>query len=45
MILRNATTDSPWPLSNNPAAIYNDPGRPDCNLNLPLYPWVLGSAG
>src|SRR6478609_4961366 len=25
MILRNATTDSPWPLSNNPRAKYNCP--------------------
>lgn len=29
MVLRNATTDSPWPLSNNPLAKYNDPGRPE----------------
>ena len=27
MVLRNATTDSPWPLSNNPNAHYNDPTR------------------
>lgn len=24
LILRNATTDSPWPVSNNPDAKYND---------------------
>jgi uncharacterized protein len=41
--MRNATTDSPWPLSNNPAAKYNDPGRPDCNLNLPLWQLVRAS--
>jgi patatin-like phospholipase/acyl hydrolase len=43
LILRNATTDSPWPLSNNPAAKYNDPSRKDCNLKLPLWQLVRGS--
>src|SRR5260370_15594236 len=43
MVLRNATTDSPWPLSNNPAARYNDRKRPDCNLNLPLWQLVRAS--
>src|SRR5262249_16310739 len=27
LVMRNATTDSPWPLSNNPYAKYNDPQR------------------
>jgi len=36
MVLRTATTDSPWPLSNNPAAKYNDLTRPGCNLKLSL---------
>jgi hypothetical protein len=44
MILRNATTDSPWPLSNNPQAKYNCPAdRPGCNLQLPLWQVVRGS--
>jgi uncharacterized protein len=44
MILRNATTDSPWPLSNNPEAKYNcPPDRPGCNLALPLWQVVRGS--
>jgi hypothetical protein len=43
IVLRNATTDSPWPLSNNPKAKYNDPTRPDCNLNLPLWQLVRAS--
>jgi patatin-like phospholipase/acyl hydrolase len=43
MVLRNATTDSPWPLGNNPAAKYNDPTRPACNLNLPLWQLVRAS--
>lgn len=43
IVLRNATTDSPWPIWNNPFAKYNDPGRADCNLNLPLWQLVRGS--
>jgi predicted acylesterase/phospholipase RssA len=43
MVMRNATTDSPWPLSNNPHARYNDPARKDCNLNLPLWQLVRAS--
>lgn len=43
MVLRNATTDSPWPLSNNPHAKYNDAGRPDNNLELPLWQLVRAS--
>ena len=44
MVLRNATTDSPWPVSNNPQAKYNCPAdRPGCNLKLPLWQIVRGS--
>jgi patatin-like phospholipase/acyl hydrolase len=43
LVLRNATTDSPWPVSNNPDAKYNDTTRPDCNLNLPLWQLVRAS--
>jgi patatin-like phospholipase/acyl hydrolase len=45
IVLRNATTDSPWPLSNNPKAKYNDPEtRGDMsNLNLPLWQLVRAS--
>lgn len=43
MVLRNATTDSPWPLSNNPGARYNSPDRPDNNLLLPLWQLVRAS--
>jgi patatin-like phospholipase/acyl hydrolase len=43
IVLRNATTDSPWPLSNNPRAKYNDPKHEDCNLNLPLWQLVRAS--
>jgi patatin-like phospholipase/acyl hydrolase len=43
IVLRNASTDSPWTVSNNPAAKYNDCTRPDCNLNLPLWQLVRAS--
>ncbi len=42
MVMRNHSTDSPWPVSNNPFAKYNDRSRKDCNLNLPL--WQLARA-
>lgn len=43
VVMRNATTDSPWPLSNNPSAKYNDPTRSDSNLKLPLWQIVRAS--
>ncbi|MGO8887248.1 MAG: patatin-like phospholipase family protein, partial [Streptosporangiaceae bacterium] len=43
MVLRNATTDSPWPLSNNPGAKFNQPGLSDNNLLLPLWQLVRAS--
>jgi patatin-like phospholipase/acyl hydrolase len=43
MVMRNATTDSPWPISNNPYARYNDPSRPDCNLQFPLWQLIRAS--
>ena len=43
VVMRNATTDSPWPLSNNPDAKYNDRARPDCNLDIPLWKVVRAS--
>lgn len=48
MIMRNATTDSPWPLSNNPLAKYNQPERRqaphcDCNLDIPLWQLIRAS--
>jgi uncharacterized protein len=43
LIMRNATTDSPWPISNNPFAKYNQPERAGCNLDLPLWQIVRAS--
>jgi len=43
IMMRNATTDSAWPVSNNPRAVYNDPRRANCNLRLPLWQLVRAS--
>jgi hypothetical protein len=43
VVVRNASTGSPWPISNNPAAIYNDPQRADCNLHLPIWQLLRAS--
>jgi uncharacterized protein len=42
-VTTNWNTLSPWPISNNPFAKYNDPNRPDCNLNIPLWQIVRAS--
>jgi hypothetical protein len=44
VVMRNATTDSPWPLSNNPGAKYNRPDRTISNLEIPLWQIVRASA-
>ena len=43
VVTRNVSTDSPWPISSNPDAKYNDPARPDCNLRIPLWQLVRAS--
>ena len=43
IVTRNATTDSPWPVSSNPLASYNDRNRSDCNLRIPLWQLVRAS--
>jgi patatin-like phospholipase/acyl hydrolase len=49
LVMRNATTDSPWLVSNNPFAKYNqrllEDGTPlpGCNLDLPLWQLVRAS--
>jgi hypothetical protein len=42
-VTRNRTTDSPWPISSNPQAKYNDTSRQDCNLNIPMWQIVRAS--
>jgi hypothetical protein len=41
--MRNLTTGSAWPISNNPEAIYNHSSRADSNLKIPLYQLVRAS--
>jgi predicted acylesterase/phospholipase RssA len=43
IVTRNWTTDSPWPISSNPSAYYNDSTRQDCNLQIPLWQLVRAS--
>jgi hypothetical protein len=43
VVTRNASTGSPWPMSNNPRAVYNDRTKPGCNLDLPLWQIVRAS--
>ena len=43
VVTKNVTTDSPWPISSNPEAKYNDLTRKDCNLGIPLWQVVRAS--
>jgi patatin-like phospholipase/acyl hydrolase len=37
VVVRNSSTGSAWPLTNNPFAKYNDPSLEDSNLKIPLW--------
>ena len=43
VVTMNRSTDSPWPISNNPLAKYNDSMRADCNTAIKLYQLVRAS--
>jgi patatin-like phospholipase/acyl hydrolase len=43
VVVRNHTTGSQWPLTNNLNARYNDRSLPDCNLDIPLWKVVRAS--
>lgn len=43
VVTMNRSTDSPWPISNNPDAIFNNHENADCNLRIPLYQLVRAS--
>ena len=43
VVVRNHSTGSAWPITNNRRAKYNDVSLPDCNLNLPLWKIVRAS--
>jgi uncharacterized protein len=43
VVTMNRSTDSPWPVSNNPFAKYNNLSRADCNAKIRLYQLVRAS--
>jgi len=43
IMLCDASTNSPWPISNNPHARFNDWDTPTCNLRFPLWQLVRAS--
>ncbi|MEO7961709.1 MAG: patatin-like phospholipase family protein, partial [Ginsengibacter sp.] len=43
VVTMNRSTDSPWPISNNPLAKYNDESRADCNSKIKLFQLVRAS--
>jgi hypothetical protein len=43
VVTKNVTTDSPWPISSNPDAKYNQLSRTDCNLKIPLWQLIRAS--
>lgn len=43
VVVRNASTGSPWPITNNPSATFNSRDRADCNLNIPLWKLLRAS--
>lgn len=43
VVTMNRSTDSPWPISNNPLAKYNDESRADCNAKIKLFQLVRAS--
>jgi hypothetical protein len=43
VVIRNQSTGSAWPLTNNPQALFSNPNNPDCNLNIPLWKVVRAS--
>jgi hypothetical protein len=43
VVVRNHSTGSAWPLTNNPEALYNDPSKANSNLKIPLWKLVRAS--
>ncbi|MEM1212208.1 MAG: patatin-like phospholipase family protein [Planctomycetota bacterium] len=43
VVMRNATTGSPWPITNNPNAKYNQTDSDQCNLRIPLWQLLRAS--
>ena len=43
VVVRNHSSGSAWPLTNNPEAKYNNREHKECNLDIPLYKLVRAS--
>lgn len=43
VVMRNASTGSAWPVSNNPRAQFNDPALAECNLQIPIWKLLRAS--
>ena len=43
VVMRNATTGAPWPITNNANALYNDRALPNNNLQIPLWQLLRAS--
>jgi hypothetical protein len=43
VVVRNHTTGSAWPVTNNANAVFNDAKLADCNLKIPLWKLVRAS--
>ena len=43
IVMRNATTGSPWPVCSNPNLPFNDMALPECNLKIPLWQLLRAS--
>ena len=43
VVMANASTGSPWPVSSNPNAMFSDPALEDCNLRIPIWQLLRAS--
>lgn len=43
VVMRNATTGSAWPLTNNPNAMFNNRDMEGCNLDIPIWQLLRAS--
>ncbi|WP_428663051.1 pYEATS domain-containing protein [Runella sp.] len=43
LVLKAADSDSPWAITNNPNAFYNQPSQPKSNLGIPIWQLIKAS--
>jgi hypothetical protein len=43
VVVRNASTGSAWPVTNNPVAMFNAIDDPECNLQIPIWQLLRAS--